>query len=104
MVITEFIINDIKPILISEEMGEVQSIFTQTTYSHVPVINEQSYIGCLDENEVRCYDASCTLEDYRHALQVFFVRYDTNWLDILEMFAQHRTNIMPVLDLSLIHI
>jgi len=98
MIITEFIINDIKPILISKEMGEVQSIFTQTTYSHVPVINTQGYIGCLDENEVRCYDASCTLEDYRHALQVFFVRYDTNWLDILEMFAQHRTNIMPVLD------
>ena len=28
----------------------------------------------------------------------FFVRYETDWLDILEMFAQHRTNIMPVLD------
>lgn len=98
MVITDFIINDITPVLKNQQMGDVQSIFTQTTYSHVPVSNGEAYIGCLDENDVHCYDSSCVVEDYIHALQVFFVRYDTNWLDILEMFAQQRTNIMPVLD------
>lgn len=79
-------------------MGKVQSIFSQTIYSHVPIINKEGYAGCLDENEVRCYNTTCIVEDYKHAFQIFFVRYDTNWLDILEMFAQHRTNIMPVLD------
>ena len=104
MIITDFIINDIKPVLSTQEMGDVQTIFTQTTYSHVPVSNENTYLGCLDENDVHCYDSSCIVSDYLHALHSFFVRYETNWLDILEMFAQHRTNIMPVLDLSLIHI
>jgi Mg/Co/Ni transporter MgtE len=98
MIITDFIINDIKPVLITQEMGEVQSIFTQTTYSHVPVADEKAYLGCLDENDAHCYDSSCPVSDYTHALHPFFVRYETNWLDILEMFAQHRTNIMPVLD------
>lgn len=98
MIITDFIINDIKPVLLNQEMGEVQSIFTQTTYSHVPVSNDNDYIGCLDENDVHCYDASCIVSDYTHVLQTFFVRYETNWLDILEMFAQHRTNLMPVLN------
>ena len=98
MMITDFIINDIKPVLITQEMGEVQSIFTQTTYSHVPVADENAYLGCLDENDAHCYDASCPVSDYTHALNPFFVRYETDWLDILEMFAQHRTNIMPVLD------
>lgn len=98
MIITDFIINDIQPVQTHQEMGEVQSIFTQTTYSHVPVANANGYAGCLDENDVHCYDASCIVEEYTHVLQVFFVRYETNWLDILEMFAQNRTNIMPVLD------
>lgn len=98
MIITEFIINDITPVQMDQEMGEVQSIFTQTTYSHVPVAHKEGYAGCLDENDVHCYDATCKVADYTHTLQTFFVRYETNWLDILEMFAQHRTNIMPVLD------
>ncbi len=98
MIITDFIINDIQPVLVTQEMGDVQSIFTQTTYSHVPVSKEGVYLGSLDENDVHCYDASCIVEDYTHALQPFYVRYETNWLDILEMFAQQRTNIMPVLD------
>lgn len=98
MIITDFIINDIKPVLSTQEMGDVQSIFTQTTYSHVPVSNEDAYIGCLDENDVHCYDSNCIVADYAHVLNTFFVRYETNWLDVLEMFAQHRTNIMPVLD------
>lgn len=98
MTITDFIINDIKPVPILKEMGEVQSIFTQTTYSHVPILNKNGYAGCLDENEAHCLDASCIVKDYTHMLQIFFVRYSTNWLDILEMFARHRTNIMPVLD------
>ena len=100
MIITDFIINDIKPVSASQAMGDVQSIFSQTTYSHVPVTNGNVYAGCLDENDVHCYDASCIVEDYTHSLNPFFVRYETNWLDILEMFAQHRTNIMPVLDSS----
>ena len=31
------------------------------------------------------------------ALESFFVREKTNWLDILEAFALHNSNIMPIL-------
>ena len=98
MIITDFIINDVKPILVTEEIGEIQSIFSQTTYSHIPITDKNAYLGCLDENDVHCFDASCSVDQYTHALNPFFVRFETNWLDILEMFAQHRTNLMPVLD------
>lgn len=97
MRINEFIINDIKPILLTQEMGDAQSIFTQTTYSHIPVSNGLIYLGSLAENDVHCYDASCKVADYTHNLQPFFVRYQAHWLDVLESFAQNRTNIMPVL-------
>jgi len=98
MMITDFIINDIKPISETEKIGEVQAIFSQTTYSHVPISDDKNYIGCLAENDAHCYEANCLISEYRHAYDHFFVRYETNWLDILEAFAQNSTNIMPVMN------
>lgn len=98
MSITDFIINDIKPISETESIGDVQAIFSQTTHSHVPIHRDNIYVGCLAENDTHCYDANCVISDYNHAYEQFFVRYETNWLDILETFAQNSTNIMPVLD------
>ncbi|WP_299762875.1 CBS domain-containing protein [uncultured Dokdonia sp.] len=98
MSITDFIINDIKPVAETASIGEVQTIFSQTTHSHVPIHRGSVYVGCLAENDTHCYDSNCKISDYTHAYEHFFVRYETNWLDILETFAQNSANIMPVLD------
>jgi len=34
----------------------------------------------------------------KYALDAFHVKKDTHWLDVLEAFAQHDCNVMPVLD------
>lgn len=98
MSITDFIINDIKPVSEKEPVGDVQTIFSQTTLSHVPIHRDSIYVGCLAENDTHCYDATCVISDYAHAYEHFFVRHETNWLDILETFAHNSANIMPVLD------
>src|SRR5690606_2279015 len=36
--------------------------------------------------------------EYSHAIEGFYVRHNTVWLDVLEAFAQNSTNIMPVLN------
>ncbi|RMB57163.1 CBS domain-containing protein [Dokdonia sinensis] len=98
MLITDYIINDIKPVSETEPVSAVQSIFSQTTYSHVPVSKDGTYQGSLAENDAHCYEGKTTISEYRHSYSQFFVRFDTNWLDVLEAFAQNSTNIMPVLD------
>ena len=93
----EYIINDIAPFNIDTNILEVQDIFNQLTYSHVPVKNDGIYIGCISENDAHCFEGTKQLKDYLYALETFFVREKTNWLDILEAFALHNSNIMPVL-------
>ncbi len=39
-----------------------------------------------------------TIDEYRYALEQFFVRAQTNWIDVLEAFAQNSTNVMPILN------
>ncbi|MGB3342918.1 MAG: CBS domain-containing protein [Aequorivita sp.] len=92
-----YIINDVVPIDVSSQIKEAQTVFNQLTYSHIPVVKDGHYIGCISENDAYCFENNKQLIDFEYALEPFYVLEDTNWLDILEAFALHKSNIMPVL-------
>ncbi len=92
-----YIINDIEPFDVSAKIKDVQTIFNQLTYSHVPVKKGDHFVGCVSENDAYCFDNTKLLSDFQYTLEPFHVLEDTNWLDILEAFALNNSNIMPVL-------
>ena len=98
MQLQDFVINDIKPLKITDKIGDLQMLFNQLTYSHIPIQNEGVYMGCVSETDVHCFDSTITISDCNHTIEGFFVRSTTNWLDVLDAFAQNDSNIMPVLD------
>ena len=98
MSIQTYIINDVKIRSITEKIQNIQDLFSQFTYSHIPVEKEGLYIGCISENDARCFDPEKTLEDYQYSLEGFYIREEDNWLDALDTFAQNQANILPVLD------
>ena len=98
MNLTEYIINDIAPVDINQPIKSVQKIFNQLTYSHIPVTKNGKFLGCISENDTHCFETDKTIEDYQYTLECFFVNPNTNWLDVLEAFAQNASNIMPVLE------
>ena len=98
MQLQDFVINDIKPLKITDKIGDLQMLFNQLTYSHIPIQNEGVYMGCVSETDVHCFDSAIAISDCNHTIEGFFVRSTTNWLDVLEAFAQNDSNIMPVLD------
>ncbi|MCC1483785.1 CBS domain-containing protein [Winogradskyella immobilis] len=98
MHLQDYIINDIKPLHLSQNISELKLLFNQLTYSHIPIENEGVYLGCISETDAHCFNAEESIKDCKYALEGFFVRTTTNWLDVLETFAQNNCNIMPVLD------
>lgn len=97
MPLQPYIINDIKPLNINEKVSDLKMLFNELTYSHVPIENDGVYIGCISENDAYCFEGGKTIAECNYALESFFVRSYTNWLDVLETFAQNSCNIMPVL-------
>ncbi|MFD0965128.1 CBS domain-containing protein [Pseudofulvibacter geojedonensis] len=97
MNLSEFIINDVPPVDINQPINHIQKSFNQLTYSHIPVEQNGRFIGCISENDTHCLDANKTIEEYLYTIERFFVSPHTNWLDVLEAFAQNASNIMPVL-------
>jgi len=98
MPLREYIINDIKPLQTTDSIDDVQQLFNQLTYSHIPIVRDSIYIGCMSENDAHCFESNKSIVDYLYVLEGFFVRSQTVWLDVLEAFAQNDSNIMPVLD------
>ncbi len=93
----ELIINDIAPIELDQQISLIQQMFSNLTYSHIPVSDSGNFIGCLSENDSHCFQTGVTVKDCRYAIEFFSVDWTTNWLEVLEAFAQNSANIMPVL-------
>lgn len=98
MQLQDYVINDIKPLQVSDKMSDLQMLFNQLTYSHIPIQRDGIYIGCIPETDAHCFEGTKTINECSYTAEGFFVRDTTNWLDVLEAFAQNDSNIMPILD------
>lgn len=98
MQLQDYVINDIKPLHVNDKISDLQMLFNQLTYSHIPIHNDNVYIGCMSETDAYCFESATVINECKHAIEGFFVRPTTNWLDVLEAFAQNNCNIMPILD------
>jgi predicted transcriptional regulator len=97
MEITDYITNDFKPLAIEDSIGSVQDFFAEAAFSHFPVVEERIYIGSINAEDAETYDLDKKITDYRFNLEGFYARTTMVWLDVLEVFAQNQTNILPVL-------
>jgi len=98
MHIQEHIITTIPVFEIKDTFEKVLEFFQDTTYSHIAVVEEGRFLGVFSENDSDVLLPETKIEEFRYELQSFFVRSDTNWLDVLETFARNEANLLPVLN------
>lgn len=97
MHIQTHILTNIEVFEVNEPLESVIRFFKDHTYSHIAVAENGRYLGVLNEADLETFEEGKKIEDYRYTLESFFVRKDTNWLDVLEKFARNESNLLPVL-------
>ena len=98
MHIQEHIITTIPVFEIKDTFEKVLEFFQDTTYSHLAVVEEGRFLGVFSENDAEALLPDAKIEEFRYELQSFFVRGETNWLDVLEAFARNGANLLPILN------
>ncbi len=98
--ISEYINNDYRPINAAETVASVKDFFAEEHFTHFPVVEESTYIGSIGAEDVETFEDEKEITHYRYALEGFYARTTMLWLDVLELFARHQTNVVPVLDES----
>ena len=96
--LSDYINNDFKPFDFSASVEEIQDFFSDFTYSHFPVMENEVYIGCVSSVDIDTFESQKPISEYRYVLEGFFVRNTMSWLDVLEIFARHNANIVPILN------
>ena len=67
----QYIINDIKPFKVTSKIKDVQNVFNQLTYSHIPVKKEGKYLGSISENDAHCFDETKLLSEYLFLIYLY---------------------------------
>lgn len=98
MQIQSHIIDNIEVYAVDDSLKKIINFFNDGTFSHVAIVEKDRFLGLVSEDDVLDFDQAKKVSDYRYNLQAFFVRKDTNWLDVLETFARNEANILPVLN------
>jgi len=98
MPLEQYLINDIQPLDYNAKVSDLKMMFNELTYSHIPVLNNGMYMGCISETDAHCFEGKQDISECLHAFEGFYVRDTITWLDVLENFAQNSCNIMPVLN------
>jgi len=94
----EYLRKDFRPLDWHETIGAVQDFFANQNYTHFPVLDDTVFKGTVALNDVEVLEFDKNLQDFGYILSPLFCRENTHWLDLLELFAQHDTNVLPVLD------
>lgn len=97
MQIQDHIISSFPVFDIQDTFEKMLAFFKESTYSHIAIEEQGRFLGVFSENDIDAIDASEKIDAYRYDLQTFFVRKDTNWLDVLEAFARNEANLLPIL-------
>jgi len=98
MQMQEYIIGTIPVFEVGDSLKEVIHFFTHSTYSHVAITEEGTFMGLLGEADLDTFQETSLIEEFRYQLDVFSVPPGATWLDILEVFTRNEANLLPVVN------
>lgn len=99
MNITDYILNEIKPLSLKIEVQIAKKLFDNFPITHFPVIENNKLLGSFAEEDIHTIEnKSNELVAYTDLLNSFFADEKATILELLKIFADNDTNIIPVLD------
>ncbi|WP_298763269.1 CBS domain-containing protein [uncultured Polaribacter sp.] len=99
MNITDYILNEIKPLNLKIKVNDAKKIFDNFPITHFPVIENGKLLGSFAEDDIHTIENKGTeLVAYNHLLNTFFADEKATILELLKIFADNDSNIIPVLD------
>mgnify|MGYP000205937087 CR=1 FL=1 len=99
MNITDYILNEMKPLSLESSVEMAIELFNNYPITHFPVIENNKLLGSFAEQDIRTIDENKKgLTDYKHFLNPFFTNENSNILELIKIFADNDTNIIPVLN------
>ncbi|MEO9570818.1 MAG: CBS domain-containing protein [Polaribacter sp.] len=95
----DYILEEIKPLRLKDIIKNAQKVFKNYPITHFPVIENNKLLGSFAEDDIQTIEnKEEELVVYAHLLNSFFADEKATVLELLKIFADNDTNIIPVLN------
>jgi predicted transcriptional regulator len=98
MNITDYILNEIKPLSLKSSVKTALEFFDNYSTTHFIVVENNNILGCFAQEDIlQIENKSDKLVAYSHLLNSFFADKEATVLELLKIFADNDTTLIPVL-------
>ncbi len=96
---SDYISKDVKALSPNDTISKAQKLFEHLTFTHLPIVDENTYIGSISEADVQIIEENDSkIADYKYLYHSFFAFENTNWFELLKEFAANDTTTLPVIN------
>ncbi len=96
---TPYILKEFEAFNLKSKISEIKAFFSETTFSHFPVIDDKNLVGLISETDISSIDDdSKEIADFRYLLNLFFTEEINNFIEFFNIFSMNDTNLIPVLN------
>ncbi|SED14987.1 CBS domain-containing protein [Tenacibaculum sp. MAR_2009_124] len=105
MNINDFILNEIRELHLDHTVGSAQELCRELPITHIPIVKNGKLVGCLPGSDIQTIDnKEALLKEYDYLLDHFYTSENATLLDLISLFADNDSNLIPVLDKELNYI
>ena len=98
MNINDYILKEIKAFQLKDAVKKARKVFKNFPITHFPVVENDVLLGSFAEDDIQTIEnKEAELGEYTHLLNSFFADKKATVLELLKIFADNDTTIIPVL-------
>ena len=99
MNINDYILKEIKAFHLEDSVKEAQKVFKNYPITHFPLVENHKLLGSFAEDDIQTIEnKEEKLVSHSHLLNSFFADEEATVLELLKIFADNDTTIIPVLN------
>ncbi|HIP48589.1 MAG TPA: CBS domain-containing protein [Lutibacter sp.] len=99
MSIKDFITTDYKALDLHDLITDVKVFFKDLPFTHFPVVENDVFIGMLAQSDIKhLTNSGIKIVDIKHLLLFYKTDIPDSCIDLISLFAQHDTDILPIID------
>lgn len=99
MNIIDYILKEIKAFQLKDPVKKIQSVFENYPITHFPVVENGKLLGSFSEDDIQTIEnKNDELVLHSHLLNSFFADEKATILELLKIFADNDTTIIPILN------
>lgn len=99
MNITEYILKDIDSLTFNDTVNNAKKLCEEFPISHIFIVENEQFMGCFSESDIKTIEnKGDKLAAYADLIQFFFADTKSTLLELIKLFADNDTTIIPVLD------